>query len=300
MHRAVSGFAVLLLLSSAAVAADKPARHPDDPAPADTAPKPFHIGPGPGHAMPPPPATGRPGLPNASGNAGGPTTLGNNGLPINMPKTGARPGGRDGHDRDEHRRHRDDQIWGGPFYPYPPMPMTWPYPPYPYSQYYYPYPPQYHPNNIYGDDDYPPTSTRGLVVPGDLPVGITAYWNYCDAPDGFYPYVKDCSHEWTRIPISPPPPGTATPLSYSDWQWCEEKKAFFPYVTSCPAGFEPIPVTAPGKAQAGPPQTANWYFCDTPRGYSPYVVQCARDWRAVPAVPPPSVKITVKDETKKK
>jgi hypothetical protein len=90
------------------------------------------------------------------------------------------------------------------------------------------------------------------------------------------------------------------PLSYSDWQWCEEKKAFFPYVTACPAGFEPIPVTAPGKAQAGPPQTANWYFCENPGGYSPYVVQCARDWRAVPAVPPPSVKITVKDETMEK
>lgn len=213
-----------------------------------------------------------------------------------FPGAAVRPG-RDGKDnRGRHDRHPGGGGWG--FYPYPPVPMTWPYPAYPYSQYYYPYPPQYYPNNIYGDDDYPPVSTRGLVVPGDLPVGQTAFWYYCDTPDGYYPYVKECSHEWTRIPVSPPPPGTAAPLSYSDWQWCEEKKAFFPYVTSCTAGFVPVPVTVPGKDQAGPPQTANWYFCSDPKGYSPYVVQCARDWRAVPAVPPPSVKITVKGEKK--
>jgi len=194
-----------------------------------------------------------------------------------------------GHPRERGRHHGD----GGIFYPYPPIPYTWPYPAYPYSQYYYPYPA--YPQGAY-DDDYVPPSTRGVVVPGGpLPVGITASWNYCDAPDGYYPYVKTCSHGWTPIPIAPPPPGAATPLSYSDWQWCEETKAFFPYVSSCKAGFVAIPVTAPGKDQAGPPQVANWFFCDTPKGYSPYVVQCSHDWRAVPAVPPPSVKITVRD-----
>jgi hypothetical protein len=258
MLKGCSGVAVLLLLSGAAAAADKPSH--DDKVP-NTMSQQFR--------------------PRQPGNI----------QDVGSKAIGVRPGGHDGP-----RRHHGE-LWGGPFYPYPPMPMTWPYQPYPWSQYYYPYPPQYYPDNIYGDDDYPPTSTRGLVVPGDLPVGIAAYWNYCDAPDGYYPYVKECSHEWTRIPISPPPPGTVAPLSYSDWQWCDEKKAFFPYVTACPAGFEAVPVTAPGKVQAGPPQTANWYFCDNPRGYSPYVVQCARDWRAVPAVPPPSVKITVKDET---
>lgn len=257
--------AAVLLVSGAAFAGDK------------------HDGPPPnGQGQPAPkppvfdPRLGKAGLPTAPGN-----TL---------------PGKPDHHDgKGPHRR--DGRVWGEPFYPYPPLPYTWPYPPYPYSQYYYPYPPQYYPNNIYGNDDYPPPpSTRGLVVPGDLPVGATAFWYYCDAPDGYYPYVKECSHEWTRIPIAPPPPGTAAPVSYSDWQWCEEKKGFFPYVTSCLAGFAPVPVTAPGKDQAGPPQVAYWYFCDNPRGYSPYVVQCARDWRAVPAVPPPSVKITVKGE----
>jgi hypothetical protein len=236
----------------------------------------------------------RPGTPAA------PTAAPRNDGHPQMPVRGGSPAvtpqsGKDGHGGkgDHHGGHG----WG--FYPYPPVPLTWPYQAYPYSQYYYPYPPQYYPNGVYDDDNSAMPSTRGLVVPGDLPMGVTAFWYYCDTPDGYYPYVKECSHDWTRIPVSPPPPGTAAPLSYSDWQWCEEKKAFFPYVTSCAAGFTPMPVTVPGKDQAGPPQTANWYFCADPKGYSPYVVQCARDWRAVPAVPPPSVKITVKDEKAK-
>lgn len=183
-------------------------------------------------------------------------------------------------------RHHDGHGRGGVIYPYP-VPMTWPYP---WPPYYYPYPP-YYPDTSDDDDDSPPAG-----MPGEMPMGVVGFWYYCDAPDGYYPYVKDCSHPWARIPISPPPPGTAAPMSFSDWQWCEEKKAFFPYVTACPAGFVPVPVTAPGKNQSGPPQVANWYFCESPRGYLPYVVQCARDWRAVPAVPPPSVKITVKDK----
>jgi len=102
-----------------------------------------------------------------------------------------------------------------------------------------------------------------------------------------------CTGEWSAIPISPPPPGAAPPISYADWQWCEEKKAFFPYVSACPSGFKPIPVTAP-HTEGAPPSVANWYFCEDPRGYLPYVMECKKDWRPVPSVPPPSVPITVK------
>jgi hypothetical protein len=199
---------------------------------------------------------------------------------------GAGPGTRGGHRPDAVRggghpgRHHS-----GVFFPYP---TVWPYPPYPYGPYYYPYP------SNYTDDDDDAPSTRGVVVPGDMPVGAVAYWYYCDAPDGFYPYVRECSHDWNRIAVSPPPPGIAAPISFSDWQWCEEKHGFFPYVTACPSGFVAVPVTAPGRNQAGPPEVANWYFCAQPRGYSPYVVQCGGDWRAVPAVPPPSPQITVR------
>lgn len=267
----------VLLFAGMAVAAphDKQDQHPSDGNPSVKAPG----------AVPPAPS----GSPTVRGTVGGGQFVG-----VRGGRPG--PGSKDGSERKD---RRDKHHRGGVFYPYPPMPMTWPYPAYPYSQYYYPYPPQYYPGPYDDEDERQMPSTRGLVVPGDLPMGITAFWYYCDAPDGFYPYVKSCSHDWTRIPISPPPPGTAPPLSYSDWQWCAEKNAFFPYVTSCPTGFEPVPVTAPGKDQVGPPQVANWYFCEDPKGYSPYVVQCGRDWRAVPAVPPPSPKITIKDAPEK-
>jgi len=193
-----------------------------------------------------------------------------------------------------HGGHRGGRGGGVIIYPYPPYPVGWPYPPYPYP-YPYPYPTYPYPYPDDDSDDYPMPSTRGLVVPGDMPVGIMATWYYCDTPDGYYPYVKTCQHPWAQIPVAPPPPGAATPVSYSDWQWCEESKAFFPYVSSCKAGFVSVPVTVPGKDQAGPPQTANWFFCNDPKGYAPYVVQCKGDWRPVPAVPPPSVKITVRD-----
>lgn len=188
--------------------------------------------------------------------------------------------------------------------------IFWPYPyPWPYGGYYsnygnpyaYPYPGPYPAYPYYPDDDVDYTampSTRGLVVPGDLPMGSAANWFYCDSPDGFYPYVKSCSRNWTPIPLGPPPPGASKPLSYSEWQWCEESKSFFPYVTSCKEGFVSVPVTVPTNEGGPPPQAANWFFCDDPKGYSPYVVQCKHDWRAVPAVPPPSVKISVRDEDK--
>ncbi len=137
-------------------------------------------------------------------------------------------------------------------------------------------------------------------MPADLPNATApAFWFYCDAPDGYYPYVKSCVHPWNIIPIALPPPGAAPPISYSDWQWCEETKSFFPYVSSCHAGFVSIPVTAPNAESAGPPAAANWFFCNDPKGYLPYVMQCKHDWRAVPSVPPPSVKITVRSDPAK-
>lgn len=66
----------------------------------------------------------------------------------------------------------------------------------------YYYPPMY---------AYPPT----VVVPTTPPVYIqqetqpmppqTNYWYYCQKPDGYYPYVKDCPGGW--LPVAPKPPG---------------------------------------------------------------------------------------------
>ena len=198
---------------------------------------------------------------------------------------GGLPGVANGIHRESERRHHGG---GMILYPFPPYPTTWPYPPYPYP-----------PGSIYypdtSDDNDDDNGLHGMVVPGEVPM-VRAFWYYCDTPDGYYPYVKTCNKPWTSIPVSPPPPGAATPLSFADWQWCEESKSFFPYVTACKEGFAPMPATAPSGTT---PEVANWYFCEDPKGYAPYVVQCKKDWRAVPAVPPPSVKITVKDEKTK-
>ncbi len=62
---------------------------------------------------------------------------------------------------------------------------------------------------------YPPT----VVVPTTPPVYIqqqqaqpvqpaqpqTNYWYYCQNPDGYYPYVKNCPGGWLQV--APQPPG---------------------------------------------------------------------------------------------
>lgn len=58
---------------------------------------------------------------------------------------------------------------------------------------------------------YPPT----IVVPVTPPVYIqreqprpvqpqTNYWHYCQDPEGYYPYVKNCPGGW--LPVAPQPP----------------------------------------------------------------------------------------------
>jgi len=29
------------------------------------------------------------------------------------------------------------------------------------------------------------------------------YWYYCDSPEGYYPYVESCHHEWQPVPATP-------------------------------------------------------------------------------------------------
>jgi hypothetical protein len=33
-----------------------------------------------------------------------------------------------------------------------------------------------------------------------------AWWYYCDNPQGYYPYVRQCVSQWQRV--APHPPGT--------------------------------------------------------------------------------------------
>ena len=67
--------------------------------------------------------------------------------------------------------------------------------------------PFYYPRAYY----YPPT----VIVPTTPPVYIqqqaqpvqpqTSYWYYCQNPDGYYPYVKNCPGGWLQV--APQPPG---------------------------------------------------------------------------------------------
>jgi len=74
----------------------------------------------------------------------------------------------------------------------------WPYYPYPYYPYY----------------AYPPAI---VTVPSSPPVYIQQnggqpasqgqgnYWYYCNDPQGYYPYVKECPGGWQAVPPQPPP-----------------------------------------------------------------------------------------------
>ena len=37
------------------------------------------------------------------------------------------------------------------------------------------------------------------------------YWYYCQNPQGYYPYVQQCTHQWMRVVPPPPPPGPGFP-----------------------------------------------------------------------------------------
>ena len=47
-------------------------------------------------------------------------------------------------------------------------------------------------------------------------------WYYCDQPGGYYPYVKVCAHDWQRLPVMPPPPGSGAPIAEDFWQRCSD------------------------------------------------------------------------------
>jgi hypothetical protein len=105
------------------------------------------------------------------------------------------------HDRD-HDRDRGrfgfgfgfwDPWWGwGPAdwgYAYP-----YYYPPYPY---YYPPDPAYYAPPAGAPPQSPaPTESLGAPPPQS--------WYYCDNPQGYYPYVQNCSTAWRQVAATPP------------------------------------------------------------------------------------------------
>jgi hypothetical protein len=87
-----------------------------------------------------------------------------------------------------------------PPYYYPPAPYH--YPPAPY---YYPPSPYYYPPPIVSVPSSPPVYIeREISEPA--PPQSSSYWYYCDNPQGYYPYVKQCPAGWQMVAPQPPPP----------------------------------------------------------------------------------------------
>ena len=79
-------------------------------------------------------------------------------------------------------------LWGW----YPP---AYYYPPYGYPSYY---------------ADYPYYYPRVVEVPVTPPTYVerapsvkSGYWYYCEKPQGYYPYVKNCPGGWQRVAPEP-------------------------------------------------------------------------------------------------
>ncbi|RAR57837.1 hypothetical protein C7401_11456 [Paraburkholderia unamae] len=91
-------------------------------------------------------------------------------------------------------------IYGYPFYPYY-------YPPY-IASVYYPY--------VSGDFSQPTQYIEQGQGQAQFQGGGAdmndqggaapelAYWYYCDAPQGYYPYVRACPGGWQKVPARPP------------------------------------------------------------------------------------------------
>ena len=103
---------------------------------------------------------------------------------------------RGGHYISHYHSHPSFGFYLGlPFYPRP-------Y--YPYYPYYYPYYPYYPPEIVRVPANPPVYIERGTPQSTQpLPSG---YWYYCNNPEGYYPYVKECPSGWRQVDPIPPSP----------------------------------------------------------------------------------------------
>ena len=100
--------------------------------------------------------------------------------------------------------------WGYPYgwgYPY-----WWGYPYYPYP---YPYP--YYDPYYYGGYGQPPVPPQGVTPPSQSGQQQPSYWYFCQNPEGYYPYVKNCPGGWMAVvpskPNAAPPSTLAAPVT---------------------------------------------------------------------------------------
>jgi hypothetical protein len=99
-----------------------------------------------------------------------------------------------GHFRGHHRSYSHFGLVIG-------VPLAWPgyYRPY-YSPY---YPPYYYDPPVVAVPSSPPVYIERADA-GAAPAQSN-YWYYCDNPQGYYPYVKECPAGWQKVVPQPPP-----------------------------------------------------------------------------------------------
>ena len=99
-------------------------------------------------------------------------------------------------------------FFGGFGYDWWGYPYWWDYPYYPYDYpYYYPYYDPYY-YGVYGEPPVPPPSESAQQQP--------SLWRFCQDPEGYYPYVKNCPAGWLKVvppkPDAPPPATLGAPI----------------------------------------------------------------------------------------
>jgi len=112
--------------------------------------------------------------------------------------------------------------WGvGPSWFYYAQP-AYPYPAYPYD-------PEPTPQ------DYP----QQAQVPQD-----EEFWYYCSDPKGFYPYLDECRHDWSKMPITPSL-GSAGYTNGGHQYYCNDPAGFYPLIDDCKRQWRIVPAIAP-------------------------------------------------------
>jgi len=107
-------------------------------------------------------------------------------------------------------------FFGGFGYGWWGYPYWWDYPYYPYSYPYYPYYYPYYDPYYYGAYGEPPAPPQGVPPPAESGQQQPSFWQFCQDPEGYYPYVKDCRAGWLRVvppkPNTPPPATLGAPI----------------------------------------------------------------------------------------
>ncbi len=105
-----------------------------------------------------------------------------------------------------------------------------------------------------------------------------------------------CSHDWQRLPVMPPPPGSGPPIAAGSWERCDDPVGYYPYISQCRRQWEPVMASSPvpGDDPDGIALIGQWYYCEDAQNYLPYIGSCPHIWRTISAVPPPNIQLTNK------